>query len=62
MKKRKHFWALMLTAALLLSLTACGKKEAGSETAENTNMEADAEKKENPEEPEPEDCRNFRIV
>lgn len=54
MKKRKHFWALMLTAALLLSLTACGKKEAGSKTAENTNMEADAEKKENPEEPEPE--------
>ena len=44
MKKRKHFWALMLTAALLLSLTACGKKEAGSKTAENTNMEADAEK------------------
>jgi len=52
MKKKKHFGALILTAVLLLSLAACGKEAAGSETEKNTNTEADAEKKENPQEQE----------
>lgn len=43
MKKRNKILALMLTAALAMSMTACGSKDGGSEnTASETEAEAEA--------------------